>query len=656
MLSGRNLSFAYPGRAWRGAPGPLVLDDVSLDVPAAARLAILGPNGSGKTTLLKLLAGHLPVQSGEVSLDGRPLRTWPRRALAGRMAVVPQETHPAFDYSVLELVLMGRYPHLETFAVEGPGDLAIARRALAATGTLAFERRAFSTLSGGEKQRVVIASALAQQADTLLLDEPTTSLDPGYQVEIAALLSELHRTHGLRLILSTHDLNLAAAVCDTLLMLRGGRPIAHGRTADVLTARNVEQLYEIEADVRFHDGAGHLTVVPVGRNRPQASGLGPRAEGRPQASGLGPQATDGPQASGLGPQTTDGPQATQRPQASDLRPQAAYPIRLRVGLVSLGAIAVAAVACLLAPLAGSTPLSLARAFDWSQPYASNVDAQIFFIARLPRVVAAALVGSSLAAAGVVFQALLRNPLATPFTLGISAGAALGAMLVLTFGSALAVATWASVPLASFAGAIAAVLVVYALARMRRRSFSTSVLLLAGVTLNSLLSALILLVQYFADMTQALQTVRWLLGDLDVASYAPVLAALPMLGLAVGTFFTLPRALNLLALGDEHATARGLDVIAVQRRAFFSASLATGAAVSIGGPIGFIGIVVPHMVRLMVGADHRLVVPASLGFGAAFLVGCDLVSRTVLAPIELPVGIVTALIGGPFFLWLLIRAA
>ena len=330
-------------------------------------------------------------------------------------------------------------------------------------------------------------------------------------------------------------------------------------------------------------------------------------------------------------------------------------IRRRVAAVTAASAAAALAACVLAPLAGSTSISLARAFDWSQPWATNVDAQIFFVARLPRVLAAALVGSALAAAGVVFQALLRNPLATPFTLGISAGAALGAMLVLTLGGALA-AAWATVPLASFLGAAGAVLVVYLLTVARHRGFSTSVLLLAGVTLNSLLSALILLVQYFADMTQALQTLRWLLGDLDVASYAPLLAALPMLAVSSALFLVMPRALNLLALGEDHAAARGVEVLRMQRLAFFSASLATGAAVSVGGPIGFVGIVVPHMVRLMVGADHRLVVPASLGFGAAFLVGCDLVARTALAPIELPVGIVTALIGGPFFLWLLVRSA
>ena len=252
---------------------------------------------------------------------------------------------------------------------------------------------------------------------------------------------------------------------------------------------------------------------------------------------------------------------------------------------------------------GSTSISLTRAFDWSQPWATNVDAQVFFVARLPRVLAAALVGGALASAGVVFQALLRNPLATPFTLGISAGAALGAMLVLTFGGA-----WRRPhgrrcrwPASSAPGAV---VVVYLLAAARHRGFSTTVLLLAGVTLNSLLSALILLVQYFADMTRAMQTLRWLLGDLDVASYQPLVAALPMLVVASGIFLWLPRSLNVLALGEDHAAGRGVDVLRVQRLAFFSASLATGAAVSIGGPIGFVGIVVPHLVRLLVGADHR----------------------------------------------------
>jgi iron complex transport system permease protein len=337
-----------------------------------------------------------------------------------------------------------------------------------------------------------------------------------------------------------------------------------------------------------------------------------------------------------------------------VKPDGPLGIRSRIAAASAGALAIAVAAIVVAPLIGSTHISVARAFDWSVPWATNVDAQIFFVARLPRVLAAALVGSALAASGVILQALLRNPLATPFTLGVSAGAALGAMLVLVLGGAMASLSWASVPAASFVGALAAVGVVYLLAAGRHRGFSTGVLLLAGVTLNSFLSALILLVQYFADMTQTMQTLRWLLGDLDVAGYRPLVAALPMLAIAYVVFLVLAPSLNLLSLGSDLAAARGVDVLRVERVAFLTASLATGAAVSIAGPIGFIGIVVPHLVRMVVGPDHRLVVPASLGFGAAFLIGCDLISRTVLAPIDLPVGIVTALIGGPFFLWLLVR--
>jgi iron complex transport system permease protein len=317
-----------------------------------------------------------------------------------------------------------------------------------------------------------------------------------------------------------------------------------------------------------------------------------------------------------------------------------------------GGLAVAV--CLAAPLVGSTPISLARAFDRSIPFADNVDAQIFFVARLPRTLAGAIVGSALAASGVALQALLRNPLATPFTLGVSAGAALGAILAITFAPA-GIGGVSAVALASFLGSLGAVSIVYVMARLRRRGLSTDVLLLAGVTLNSFFSALILFVQYFADFADTYRTVRWLMGDLDVSSYAPILAALPLLAVSFVVFAWLPRALNLLTLGQDAAAARGVHVLLAQRLAFFSASIATGAAVSVGGPIGFIGIVVPHLVRLLVGADHRLVMPASALFGAAFLVGCDVVARTALAPIELPVGIITAVIGGPFFLWLLLRS-
>jgi iron complex transport system permease protein len=196
--------------------------------------------------------------------------------------------------------------------------------------------------------------------------------------------------------------------------------------------------------------------------------------------------------------------------------------------------------------------------------------------------------------------------------------------------------------------------VYALARARHRGLSTNVLLLAGVTLNAFFSALILFVQYFADFADTFRTLRWLMGDLDISSYRPLAAATPLVVISFVVFAWLARPLNLLSLGADSAESRGLDVAGTQRAAFISASLATGAAVSVGGPIGFVGIIVPHLVRLIVGPDHRLVLPAAALFGAAFVIGCDVLSRTVMAPVQLPVGVIDTLIGGPFFLWLLIR--
>jgi iron complex transport system permease protein len=310
--------------------------------------------------------------------------------------------------------------------------------------------------------------------------------------------------------------------------------------------------------------------------------------------------------------------------------------------------------CLLAPLVGSTTIDFSRVFDRSIPFADNVDAQIFFLARMPRVLAGAVVGAALASAGVVLQALLRNPLATPFTLGVSAGAALGAVLAITIGATATLGPLSTVPLASLGGASVAAILVYALATRPGRPMSTSVLLLAGVTLNSFFSALILFVQYMGDFTETYRTVRWLMGDLDVGGFGPVWAALPLILAAFVIFALLPSSLNLLSVGADSAATRGVDVGRTQRLSFLSAALATSAAVSLAGPIGFVGIVVPHLVRLMVGVDHRVVLPASALFGAAFLVACDLVARTILAPVEVPVGVVTAMFGGPFFLWMLVR--
>jgi iron complex transport system permease protein len=638
LLQAVDLRFAYRGPA-------RVIDGVSLDVRQGSLVGLLGPNGSGKTTLLRLLAGALRPESGCVRLDGTEVTRIPRRALARRLAVVPQETPLAFDYTALEIVLMGRYPHLGAFRVEGPADLASARSALDATGMVALAERQFRTLSGGEKQRVIIASALAQLDAShieagatssqvpsargqppilappalLFLDEPTASLDLRYQHEVASLLRDLHAARGITIVLTTHDLRFAASVCSEILLISRGRLLATGPPLEVLTPPAVAELYGIDAS----------EAPPIAAEVARARGARPAS--RPEPRGAGEIGAGGPQPIPLAP-------AVRHPLGRGAPAVAASFVLMAAALLSM-------------PFIGSTPLDFGRVFSRRAVFADNVDAQIFFVARLPRVLAAALVGGTLAAAGVVFQGLLRNALATPYTLGVSAGAALGAMIAITFGTAIAAGGVAS---ASLVGAFVAVLVVYMLASARHRGLSTTVLLLAGVTLNAFFSAMILFVQYLSDFAETYRALRWLMGDLDVSGYMPIVAALPLIFIAFVAFAWLARPLNLLSVGVEGAGARGLHVDRTQRAAFFGASLATGAAVSVGGPIGFVGIIVPHLVRLVVGSDHRLVLPASTFFGAAFLILCDALARTAFAPLELPVGIVTAVIGGPFFLWLLVR--
>ncbi len=283
---------------------------------------------------------------------------------------------------------------------------------------------------------------------------------------------------------------------------------------------------------------------------------------------------------------------------------------------------------------------------------SGAAADIVLAVRLPRVGLAAGVGAALAVAGVVFQALLRNPLADPFVLGVSGGAALGGIAVLTLGGALGLG-YAFVPPAAFAGALGALLLLLAVAGPAGRLSATS-LLLIGVVFNAFASAAIVFLASLAGLAEGAQVFLWLIGSL--ADARPALVGSLLALVAGGLLAVLPfaRALDLLALGEESATLLGIDALRARRWLLLASSLLVGAAVSVAGLVGFVGLVVPHALRLVLGPDHRLLVPASALAGAAFLVLCDTLARTVLGGRELPVGALTALAGGPFFLFLLRR--
>lgn len=272
--------------------------------------------------------------------------------------------------------------------------------------------------------------------------------------------------------------------------------------------------------------------------------------------------------------------------------------------------------------------------------------------RLPRVVLAALVGASLAGAGALYQALFRNPLADPYILGVSSGAGLGAIIALTATVDATAARYGAVPLAAFAGALLTMFVVVRLASLGGRIEATS-LLLAGVALSYTLAAITSFVMVFARQQMA-AIVYWMMGGLGSASWQYVAMVAPMFVLGIIVPLLSTRELNLMLLGDERAGHLGLSVERFKIVMLAAASLLTAAAVAVAGLIGFVGLMTPHIVRLVLGPDHRRLLPASLLTGAIVLVLADLTARVVLRPIEIPVGIVTAVLGGPFFMWLLVR--
>jgi iron complex transport system permease protein len=271
--------------------------------------------------------------------------------------------------------------------------------------------------------------------------------------------------------------------------------------------------------------------------------------------------------------------------------------------------------------------------------------------RLPRVLLAFFVGGSLAMVGVALQALLRNPLADPFIIGISSGAALGAAIALLFGVGFSVWSLSALPVYAFAGALLALLIMYRIS-ISGHGFSIYTLLLAGVVLNAIFSAFIMFLTTVADPNRAFGMYAWLMGSLTGPDFSTLGILALYLGIGLLVLGTQAQSLNLLTLGEETARSLGVEVERVKKLVFVAAALLTGAVVSFSGIIGFVGLIVPHAVRLVFSADHRLLLPVAGCVGGIFLMAADTVARTALSPGEFPVGVVTALVGGPVFLFLL----
>ena len=239
------------------------LVDIDLEIEKGGLVGIIGPNGSGKSTLIKLMAGYLAPDAGAVLIDGQPLDKLKPREVARKLAVVTQGMHTDFDFTVEEMVSLGRLPHLGRWQSEGPGDGEAIEEALAITGLVDFRHRAYNRLSGGEAQRVMIAQALAQKPETLLLDEPTTYLDMAYQQEIFSLLVQLNRG-GMTIIAVLHDVNMAALYCQELTAIRGGRVFAQGSPEAVITRENIRDIYGSTVEVTPHPQAKRpqVTIIP----------------------------------------------------------------------------------------------------------------------------------------------------------------------------------------------------------------------------------------------------------------------------------------------------------------------------------------------------------------------------------------------------------
>ncbi|MCC7519186.1 MAG: iron chelate uptake ABC transporter family permease subunit [Verrucomicrobiae bacterium] len=623
LLIARDLGFGYVAEG----NTTFALDLDTLDVRPGEVHALLGPNGCGKSTTLRLLAGILTPRHGEVVLLGRALGRLPRLELARDLAFLPQQVVPLFPVTVAELVLLGRHARQAGLGLATAEDRATAARAMRDFGLEAYAERPFDTLSGGERQKALLASALAQQARVVLLDEPTTALDLHHQVGLLRILRRA-AAEGTAFLLATHDLTLAAQFADRATLLVGGRRVATGAPSEVFTADRLARAYGEKLRV-LSDPA---TSAPIILPNVETSTAPSQSEIRNPKSEI----------SGLA------------------SPASGFLSRGRYATVLTAFAAAALLVGGFAPFFGAESISVGPALHemvTRDPSHWAIGTQILAL-RVPRVAMAALAGMALAVVGAAFQSVLRNPLAEPYTLGIAGAAALGAVIPISLPAlAFAMGPFSGVQVWALAFALGSVFLLARLCRLGWIGRSVTGLLLAGITLGLTSSALILLVRFVAAPLTVSALDRWMMGGIEVTGWRDVFAAAPFALAGIGALLLRARDLNQLEFGEETALGRGVEAARARRWVLVGGSLATAGVVSVTGPIGFVGLLVPHLVRRLVGGDSRLVLPGAIFSGAALLIVADAAARSISIAgrgAELPVGILTSLVGGPLFLALLMR--
>ena len=590
-----------------------ILNDISCVFPKGEWTHIVGANGAGKSTFLKVLAGILPPDEGTVRAGDDDLMKISPALRAHIVAYVPQRLEALAPLKAVRFVAQGLYAeHISARrAAAGACDRAYALMRSMHLDHLAH--RPMNELSGGECQMLVLCSAILQNTQILLLDEPTASLDMQHTRRFFEIVAAL-RAKGKTILSVSHDLRQTASYADNAFVMRDGHCIEFVRHA--FPSRKI--LSWALGDIPDEDWNEIRTRLRSRRKSPSDAQTPPDSLPQPQ-------------------QTP--PDSLPQPQQMPKNSLACADLRRREKRAVIASWTVLCALVLLLPWVGATFLGVP--FD-------DVSARVFWSLRVPRVLLALLAGGVLAVVGASFQALFQNALASPYTLGVASGASLGAMIAIQCGVFSAVLLPG---LATLGGILSLSAVVAIASRFGLRS--PVYCLMAGVATSMFCSACGLAVQAFATPLTAQQMMRWQLGGLEIAGYE-AFSAVPVIALALVALFRRAPALDLLSVDAGLAQSRGVDVPGVRLRVIVAASVAASIVVSLCGPIGFVGLIVPNAARFIFGADMRTAFALSFPVGASVLLIADAGSRLLESVIWIPAGVIIAIAGVPVFVFFLFK--